>query len=94
MIVRSAQQYQLILGLMLLSRECNLPSEIQNSQAINVCLVLRWRVHSVNTGLDETACECSESVAGVDSNGTILRPHPFPLTFRVQDLKSSNGLPE
>lgn len=75
-------------------RNADVPSEVQNSQTIEMSLIVWRSMHTVNTRLYEPTCKRSKSVTGINRNSAILRTNPFPLTLRVEDLKRSNGLSE
>lgn len=72
----------------------SLPSKVQHSETINVCLISRWSMHSVYTALDVSTSQSSQGIAGVDSDCGILRLDPLPLAFRVQDLECGDRLAE
>lgn len=51
-------------------------------------------MHTVNTGFDQATREGCQGVAGVDCDGSVLRPHPLPFSLGVKDLKRSHWLSE
>lgn len=51
-------------------------------------------MNSVYTAFDVSTSQSSQSIAGVDSDGGILRLDPLPLAFRVQDLECGDRLAE
>lgn len=62
------------------------PGKIQHSQPINPRLVLRRRMHPMNTRLDQPTRQCSKGVARVYRDRPILRSYPLPLALRIEDL--------
>lgn len=51
-------------------------------------------MYAVHTRLEIVTSERLKGVANVDSDGLVLRLDPLPPLLRVQDLQSSNWLPE
>lgn len=57
-------------------------------------LIIGRRVYAMHTRLEIVTSERLKSVADVDGDSLILRLDPLPLLLRVQDLQSSDWLPE
>ena len=57
-------------------------------------LIVRRGVYAVDRRLEEVARQSLQSVADVDRDGLVLRLDPLPLSLRVQNLQSSDGLAE
>jgi len=57
------------------------PSKVQHSQPINMSLVGRRGMHPMDTRFDQATRKRRQRITGVDSDGSILRLHPFPLSL-------------
>lgn len=49
---------------------------------------------AMDAGFDQPASERRQGVARVDGDGGVLRPDPFPLALRVENLERGNRLTE
>ena len=72
----------------------NIPGKEQHAKTVNVSLVIRRCVNTVNGRLEEVASQSLQGIADVDRDGLVLRLDPLPLLLRVQDLQSGNRLTE
>lgn len=70
------------------------PREEKHTKPVNMSLIIRRRVNTMDRRLEEVTSQSLQSVADVDRDGLVLRLDPLPLLLRVQDLQSSDGLAE
>jgi hypothetical protein len=78
-----------------MTKTCDSPREVENTEAIDVLLVLRRNHHTVDSALDISTGEERKGVTCIDGNGPVLRLDPLPLILdMVTDLQGRDGLAE